>query len=464
MNPKKSPSLPSRQGGGSAQNTSTKVRVQDMQWAWKSPLIGVRLKILFFFLCISLISPFFSYSQTIKESPSIFILQGTVKLKGRPVEGVSLELLKNEKQITKIVTRKNGMYSFQMDKSNIDSGTEYILNIKKEGAIPGILRINTYTAKEELNYVPYVFNLEINLILPTASGVVKHDFGKIKWAPERGVFDFDKEYVSIVEKNADSIKTDSSNYPLAVIDKINKTAEEIKITANEQAKQKTDDLKTQELVNENLSKVSTMKGSTKTDDLKTRELVNENLAKVSTLKESEKTDVNINANEKSNTFSDKKELAPGNKKSQQSGAPTEVLNQKSPTSNLNTAATVLKKKTNEMAALKTKENANKLSNLKGTNVDPENKKKISGSNVKLETNNKQLAIDNKQQSTNTPAVDINPTTFDGISLFSTNNQKNRLLEDKNKMERKKTENLAKKYETSNILTSLLDVVEEFDEK
>lgn len=464
MNPKKSPSLPSRQGGGSAQNTSTKVRVQDMQWAWKSPLIGVRLKILFFFLCISLISPFFSYSQTIKESPSIFILQGTVKLKGRPVEGVSLELLKNEKQITKIVTRKNGMYSFQMDKSNIDSGTEYILNIKKEGAIPGILRINTYTAKEELNYVPYVFNLEINLILPTASGVVKHDFGKIKWAPERGVFDFDKEYVSIVEKNADSIKTDSSNYPLAVIDKINKTAEEIKITANEQAKQKTDDLKTQELVNENLSKVSTMKGSTKTDDLKTRELVNENLAKVSTLKESEKTDVNINANEKSNTFSDKKELAPGNKKSQQSGAPTEVLNQKSPTSNLNTAATVLKKKTNEMAALKTKENANKLSNLKGTNVDPENKKKISGSNVKLETNNKQLAIDNKQQSTNTPSVDINPTTFDGISLFSTNNQKNRLLEDKNKMERKKTENLAKKYETSNILTSLLDVVEEFDEK
>lgn len=464
MNPK-SPSLPSRQGGVSAHNTSAKVRVQDIRWALKNPLIGVRLKNLFFFLCISLITPFFSYSQTIKESPSIFILQGTIKLKGKPVEGVSLELLKNEKQITKIITRKNGMYSFQMDKSNTDIGTEYILNIKKEGAVPGILRINTYTTKEEFNYVPYIFNLEINLILPTASDViVKHDFGKIKWDSERGVFDFDKQYVSIVEKDADSIKTDSSKYPLAVIDKINKMAEEIKITANEQAKQKTDDLKNQELVNENLAKVSTMKESEKKDDLKTQELINENLAKVPTIKESEKTDGYISANEKKGTVSDKKKLALGNKKPEQSEAKNEILNLKSPTSNLNTAASVLKKKTNEIGELKTKENASTLSNLKVTKVDPENKKEVSSSNVKLETNNKQLAIDNKLQNANTPSVDVNPTTFDGISVFSTNNQKNRLLEDKNKMERKKTENLAKKYETSNILTSLLDVVEEFEEK
>lgn len=465
MNPKKSPSLPSRQGGGSAQNTSTKVSVLDMRWAWRNHLVDARLKNLFFFLCISLITPFFSYSQTIKESPSIFILQGTIKLKGKPVEGVSLELLKNEKQITKIVTRKNGMYSFQMDKSNTDIGTEYILNIKKEGAVPGILRINTYTTKEEFNYVPYIFNLEINLILPTASDViVKHDFGKIKWDSERGIFDFDKEYVSIVEKDADSIKTDSSKYPLAVIDKIKKMAEEIRITTDEQVKQKTDDLKNQELVNENLAKVSTMKESEKKDDLKTQELINENLAKVPTIKESEKTDGYISANEKKDTVSDKKKLALGNKKPEQSEAKNEILNLKSPTSNLNTTASVFKKKTNEIAELKTKENASTLLNLKVTKVDPENKKEVSSSNVKLETNNKQLAIDNKLQNANTPSVDVNPTTFDGISVFSTNNQKNRLLEDKNKMERKKTENLAKKYETSNILTSLLDVVEEFEEK
>ncbi|MDO9187232.1 MAG: hypothetical protein Q7W13_14550 [Bacteroidia bacterium] len=464
MNPKKSSSLPSRQGGGYAQGTSTKVRVPEMQWDWEKPLVGTKLKYLFFFLCISLITPFFSYSQTIKESPSIFILQGTVKLKGKPVEGVSIELLKNEKQISKIVTRKNGMYSFQMEKSNIELGTEYILNIKKEGATPSILRINTYTSKDELNYVPYVFNLEINLILPTTSGIVKHDFGKIKWAPERGVFDFDKEYVSIVEKDADSVKADSGNNPLAIIDKINKMAEEIKITANEQAKQKTDDPKTGELVNENSTEVSKMKEAPKTDDPKTQELVNENLAKVSTLKESEKAEVNINGNEKGDTVFDKKKLANGNKKPRQSEAQTERLDLKSQTSDLTAAESILKKKNNEMAALKMKENSGKIPNLKVTNIDSENKKQVIAGNVKLETNKKQLAIDNKQQRANTPSVDINPATFDGISLFSTNNQKNRLLEDKNKMERKKTENLAKKYETGNILTSLLDVVEEFDEK
>jgi hypothetical protein len=464
MNPKKSPSLPSRQGRGSEQNTSIKVIVLNGQCACESPLVGVRLKKLFFFLCISLVSPLFSYSQAIKESTSIFILQGTVKFKGKPVEGVSLELLKNEKHISEIATRKNGMYSFQMDKSNIDIGTEYILNIKKEGAVPGILRVNTYTAKGEFNYVPYVFNLEINLIEPNASGIVKQDFGKIKWVPERSVFAFDKDYVSPFEKDADSIKIDSSKSSLAVIDKIKKTAEVIKITDNEQVKQKMDDLKNQELVNENLAKISTMKESEKADDLKTQELTNENLTKTSTLKESEIANMNIGAEEKKVAVPDKKKLASNNKKNEQSESQTEVLNEKSPASNLNTSASVLKKKTNELAALKTKENASKPSTFKVTNPDPENKKEVSTGNLKLETNKQQLTIDNKQQSISLPSAETNTNTFDGISIFSTNNQKNRLLEDKNKMERKKTENLAKKYETTNILTSLLDVVDEFDEK
>lgn len=460
MNHKRDPSPAPKRGGVSIHKTY----IEGFHMGRRSSSIE-RIRMNFHFsFCFFFIPALFSYSQTSKETPSLFILQGTVKLKDKPIEGVSLELLKNEKLITKIVTRKNGMYSFQMDKSTIDTGSEYILNIKKEGAIPGILRINTYTAKEEFNYVPYIFNLEINLILPATSDIVKHDFGKIKWDSGRGVFDFDKEYVSIVEKNADSIKADSSDYPLAVLDKIKKMAEEIKTTAGEQAKQKTDDLKTQELANENLTKVSTLKESEKEEDPKTRELVNENLMKISTMKESEKEDMDITANEKRDTFSDKKKLASDNKKSEQSEEQSEVVNQKSTTSNLKPAANVLKKKTNEMAALKMKENASKTSHLKVTKADPENNKQEGTGNFKFETNNKQLAINKKQQSASLPSMDINPNTFDGISLFSTNNEKNRLLEDKNKMERKKTENLSKKYETSNILTSLLDVVEEFDEK
>ncbi|MES2287851.1 MAG: hypothetical protein V4547_19340 [Bacteroidota bacterium] len=327
--------------------------------------------------------------------------------------------------------------------------------------------------KEGSNYVPYIFNLEINLTQPVATDVItKQDFGKIKWDSERGVFDFDKEYVSVVEKETDSTKTDSSKYPLAVIDRINKMAEEIKTTADEQAKQKT-------------------------DDLKTEQLADKNLANVSTNKESEKKGGNASTNEKKEITSDKQKLALGNKKSEQSKAKTEVIDSKAPTSNVNTAASVLKKKTNEIAELKTKENAKKTSNLKGSKEDIknkkeqeaieiaelntkentkkfsnlkeskeviENKKEQEAIKIKLENQAKQLAIDNKQQSTNTPPVDINPNTFDGISLFTTNNQKNKLLEDKKKMERKKTENLTQKYETSNILTSLLDVVEAFDEK
>ena len=480
MNPKRGPSQPPQKGRVSKQKKHLD-RFSDRS---SSSTLGRLGGAFHFFLCFFLIPAFFSYSQTSKETPSIFILQGTVKLKGKPVEGVSLELLKNEKQISKIITRKNGMYSFQMNTSNTDLETEYILNIKKEGTTPGLLKVNTFNANEEFNYVPYIFNLEINLTLPVASDdIVKHDFGKIKWNPEHGVFDFDKEYVSMVEKGADSIKTDSNNIPLAVIDKINMMAEEIKITADEQAMQKTDDLKTQKLINEKLAKTSTLKESSQTDDLKTPELVNENLAKVttvketekeddlktqesvyensakvSTMKETEKKDVNISANEQRDIVSYKKKLETGNKKPNQS----ESLNQKSPSSNLNTAASVLQKKTNEIAALKTKENLSKISNLKVSNIDIENKKQLNANNIKLETNNKQLAIDNEQHSANPTSVDINPTTFDGTSLFSTNNQKNRLLEDKNKMERKKTENLAKKYETSNILTSLLDVVEEFE--
>ncbi|MCE9538593.1 MAG: hypothetical protein K8R85_05165, partial [Bacteroidetes bacterium] len=339
---------------------------------------------------------------------------------------------------------------------------EYILKIKKEGIAPGILRINTYTVNVGSNFVPNIFNLEINLTQPVASNVMANqDFGKIKWDSQRNVFDFDKEYVSIVEKNVDSVKTDSSKYPLAVIDKINKMAEEIITATEEQTKQKTDDFKAQQITNESLAKVAEIKNSEKKDG---NINVNKNLAKVSTMKESEKKDENVSTKEKTEITTDKQKLALGNKKSEQTETPIKVIESKLPTTNLNSATSVTKKKTNEVDLIKAKVNESKLSNSTLNKVDSKNKNQISSSTVNLETNNQQLKLDNNQQSASTTSVDVNPSTFDGLSLFATNNQKNKLLEEKNKMERKKTENLTKKYETSNILTSLLDVVEAFDEK
>ncbi|MCE9540326.1 MAG: hypothetical protein K8R85_14075, partial [Bacteroidetes bacterium] len=133
MNPKKSPSSTFRQGGVPSHKTFIKMRGQDGKWIWRSAKVIVGgLKDIFFLLLISIMIPFSSHSQTNKESLPLFIIQGTVKLKGKPVEDVSLELLKNEKLISQILTRKNGMYSFQMNTSNTDTEAEYILKINDD--------------------------------------------------------------------------------------------------------------------------------------------------------------------------------------------------------------------------------------------------------------------------------------------------------------------------------------------
>src|SRR3989304_10028251 len=80
-----------------------------------------------FFLCFIILLPFISYSQKAKESIPLLILQGKVKLQGKPIDGASLELTKDGKPISKIITRKNGLYSFQMIKSYTDKETEYLL-------------------------------------------------------------------------------------------------------------------------------------------------------------------------------------------------------------------------------------------------------------------------------------------------------------------------------------------------
>ncbi len=54
--------------------------------------------------------------------------------------------------------------------------------------------------------------------------------------------------------------------------------------------------------------------------------------------------------------------------------------------------------------------------------------------------------------------------YDAEDAFLTNSERSRLLAAKQRYERKKAENFAKKQETNNTLTSLMDVVEEYDKK
>ncbi len=410
------------------------------------------------FFLLFFILPFSYYSQISKESTPVFILQGTVKLKGKPIDGVSLELSKAGKQIIKMVTRKNGLYSFQMDKSNSDKETEYILDIIKEGAITGILRINTYTSKVELNDVPYIFNLEINLILPLASDViVKHDFGKIKWDPEQSVFNFDKHYISMVEKKTDSIKP-----LLAVVDKIMKEAEDANKTPDEQASQQADTLEIQQVRNkEGLTHLSALEEPEKMhgkndSDVKEDAIVKEGA--IITDKEElavgnpqlAKTEPKMkNSTIKSEDSTIKLVVNPGGIPAKEEVATLRINStEPSENSNLDTETSLLKKKMSNPAELKTKENANKLS-----------KNKQQTTNNKL-PHNPPIAPSLLERGLRGEATN----SFDGKSIFSLNNEKNKLLQVKEKMERKKTANLAKKYETNNTLTSLLDVVEEYDAK
>lgn len=397
------------------------------------------------FLFFFFLTPNTYYSQTTKESLPVFILQGTVKLKGKPVDGVSLELTKDGKQITKIVTKKNGMYSFQMNKSNTDTESQYLLNITKAGTFSGILGLNTYTTKEEFNYVPYIFNLEIKLIQPTGSEVRKeHDFGRIKWYPERGLFDFDKEYVRKIAKDTDSLKIDSSKYVVDETEKI-KQAEvaEMKDKKDKEAKQKADSLLVQQLANK------------------------ESIHKLLELKE------------KKEMITNKKELAFDNTEHEKTDSKTEVSNPKSQNSNQKTDTSnekhksdLLKKKTAELAKLKTNEFTGKHSDLKEKKETESNQKELEAGSEKRVVNNRTTtnslvnlrALENRQQAPNLSSADMDQNSFDVATIFSMNNEKNKLLNAKEKMERKKAANLAQKYETSNILTSLLDVVEEYDKK
>src|ERR1035437_755700 len=128
-------------------------------------------KTFLFFLFIFILGQLDSYSPAVKENNSLFFLQGAAKLKRRSIQGDSLELIKDGKQTAKIITPKNGLYSFEMNKSNTDTKSEYLLHIFKEGLVKGTLSINTYVPPEKYDLTPYIFNLDFNLTAPDVPGV-----------------------------------------------------------------------------------------------------------------------------------------------------------------------------------------------------------------------------------------------------------------------------------------------------
>ncbi len=534
MNPHRSPSQTLRKGGVSPHKTCCNSFFEWVGSIRILPRSGFR----FFYFFLFFLTQHTSNSQTSKEPTPIFVLQGTAVLKGKPTEGVYLELTKDDKQITKIVTQRNGMYSFQLNKSNTIIENEYILNIVKQNTVTGVLRINTYTPKEEFDYLPYIFNLDINLVIPSVSdGEEKHDYGKIKWDSKKRIFDFDKNYVKTIIKDKNIIKTDSIRELTEVTDKIKNQQEAVKKKNYEDSLQKANSLTIQKSADqrntqltadsvgkkeeENGSLTKTVKVISPPKDLE-KDAVQPNV-KLGTLKLTEskafetdllskkkEEDTVLKANEYAVRQVDLKErndsgkvLSAISKVVEKAALKTSEINRISniKTDNRNETS-LLKKKTDAAAKQKNHEQENNPNDIKekktSEKVSAEMNMKTSpsfertlvqaGKPISVEKNSSQsldqfgnpvaynvLTLQHKEDfsltgipmglfNTKGSADDISQNSFDAKNIFAINSERSKLFNAKEKFERTKAANLTKKYETSNIMTSLLDVVAEYDKK
>ena len=184
----------------------------------------------------------FSFSQTTGQSGSIFILKGNTKLPSEtPVEGVELELKKDGKTISKIISGKKGKYYIQMDVSTTDPKNEYTLAITQAGTVPKSLIINTYIPPVEFTlktFARYDFDLSIAITETNVKDIVlERPAGKIAWNNSEHKFVFNQVYAKVIQKE----ETKDENYLRELAAKKKKEEDDLaKKKADEEAKIKAD--------------------------------------------------------------------------------------------------------------------------------------------------------------------------------------------------------------------------------
>ena len=196
-----------------------------------------------------------SFSQNANPTAP-FKLFGKVFLDDKPAENVSLELMKDGQSLKKIMTTKNGKYSFTMDQDTENPKNEYTLHVVKEGTVPKTIIINTYIPKEEYDDESYEYVLEISL-LPTKINdvVLQRPSGKIKWNASDKNFGIDLIYAKVIQKEEDKLKRDPDKYLKDLAAKMKKEEDaKKKKAADEEAKKKADEeaRKAAELARKNL--------------------------------------------------------------------------------------------------------------------------------------------------------------------------------------------------------------------
>jgi hypothetical protein len=196
-----------------------------------------------------------SYSQAKKNETARFTLYGKVVLDEKPVENVSLEISRNGQFLRKILTTKNGKYSFSMNQDTLNQRNEYTIHITKDGTVPKTIVINTYIPAEQYDAIPYEYNLEITLLTTTVNEVIiQRPSAKIKWINLDDGFGIDKVYAKIVQKEEEKLKEDPDKYlkELALKNKqeeeerLKKQAEQEQRRADELARKEAEETKQQE--------------------------------------------------------------------------------------------------------------------------------------------------------------------------------------------------------------------------
>ena len=192
----------------------------------------------FYSLFILLLPCVNAYSQD-KNQFAPFTLYGKILLDEKPVENVTLELLKNDQLLKKIVTTKNGKYTFVMQQDTSNQQNEYIIHVSKEGTVPKTLVVNTFIPGSEYDYNNFDYLLEINLVPTTINDIVlQRPSAKIKWNTSESNYGIDQVYAKIVQKEEEKLKEDPDTYLKELAERMKKDEEEKKRKAEEEAKKK----------------------------------------------------------------------------------------------------------------------------------------------------------------------------------------------------------------------------------
>ena len=230
-----------------------------------------------------------AYSQNKEAFTAFFVLKGSVKFaEGIPIDAVELELKKNGKLVSQIITPRNGKYNIQIPIDTLNPKSEYLLFITKDGFIPKTITISTYIEKDEFNqnsFERYDFDLEIVMLVNKASDIlVEKPSGKIHWNYNEHIFSFDQIFAKIIQKE-EKTKKDSSIILKEFADKKKKEGDSIALAeqkSKEEAEnilKKNTDAMRQELlskhIQDSIDALSTHAEEKKTED------INQNMKPVS---------------------------------------------------------------------------------------------------------------------------------------------------------------------------------------